>query len=263
MAKRKEILTDFYSNHCDEEIRLIKNKQHTIEFLTTIRYIDKYLKSGDKILEIGAGTGRYSLHYASKGYEVNAIEYVQHNLDVLNSKIKKDYKIKAEQGDAIDLSRFDDNTFDMTLCFGPLYHLYNDDDINKAISEAVRVTKPNGIIMFAFLTSDSIMIDWALSDHHLIDGYGKDFDENFKMNRAEEYVFTAFYIKEFKEMMEKYNIKYITSVATDGISNHVEDRINDLNDEEFEMWLKYHYSICEREDLQGFSNHIFYIFKKK
>lgn len=94
----------------------------------------------ERILEVGAGTVAYSLYYASKGYKVNAIEFVEHNLDILKSKITDNMYINAEQGDAVDLSRFKDNTFDITLVLGPLYHSFDDKDINKAISEAIRVT---------------------------------------------------------------------------------------------------------------------------
>lgn len=169
--------------------------------------------------------------------------------------------IKAEQDDALDLSRFKDDTFDITLVLGPLYHLYTTEDQERAISEAIRVTKPNGIIAIAYLTSDSIMIDWTL-DGHLIDGAGKDFDANFKMINYEEGVFSAFYIKEFKNFMKKFNIKYLKNVATDGMTNHVKDKIDNLTDEEFEVWIKYHLSTCERIELQGYSNHMLYICKK-
>ena len=148
MDKREELINNHYNNY-DEDNRLIKDNTHNIEFLVTQEYIEKYLKPGDRILEIGAGTGRYSLYYANKGYDVTAIEYVQHNLDILKSKIEENMNVVAEQGDAVDLSRFADDTFDVTLVLGPLYHLYADFDINKAISEAIRVTKKNGIIMIA------------------------------------------------------------------------------------------------------------------
>lgn len=154
---RQEILNNFYNEDCKEDTRL-ESQHGQVEFLTTTKYIEKYLKSDSKILEIGAGTGRYSLYYANKGYDVTAIEYVNHNIDILKSKIKNGMKIVAEQGDAVDLSRFNDNTFDVTLVLGPLYHLYEDNDINKAIEEAIRVTKKDGIIAIAYLTSDSIMI---------------------------------------------------------------------------------------------------------
>ena len=170
--------------------------------------------------------------------------------------------IVAEQGDAVDLSRFENNTFDVTLVLGPLYHLYEDKDINKAIEEAIRVTKKDGIIAIAYLTSDSIMIDWALMGDHLINGYPNDFDDNFKMTRYPQGVFAPFYISEFKNIMSKYKVELLHNVATDGFTHHVKDKIDSLSKEEFEVWMRYHLSTCEREELQGYSNHMLYICKK-
>lgn len=256
---RKEFINNHYSNY-DEDIRLVKDNSHNIEFLITKNYIDKYLTKDAKILEIGAGTGRYSLHYASKGYDVTAIEYVEHNLNILKNKITKDMKILAEQGDAVDLSRFKDNTFDMTLVLGPLYHLFEDDDINKAIEEAIRVTKKNGIIMIAYITSDGVFADWGVD--HLLDGYPNDFDKNFKLIRYPEGIFAPFYIEEFKNIMSKFDVECLHNVATDGIANIMADKINNLSEEEFKVWVKYQLSICERIDLQGYSCHMLYICKK-
>ena len=79
MEKREEILNRFYTEECNEDSRLLS--QHgQVEFLTTTNYLEKNLKEGDRILEIGAGTGRYSVYYAEQGYDVTAIEYVQHNV---------------------------------------------------------------------------------------------------------------------------------------------------------------------------------------
>ena len=258
---RQEILNNFYNEDCAEDTRL-ESQHGQVEFLTTIKYIEEYLKPETKILEIGAGTGRYSLYYANKGYDVTAIEYVQHNVDILKSKIKDNMNIVAEQGDAVDLSRFENNTFDVTLVLGPLYHLYEDKDINKAIEEAIRVTKKDGIIAIAYLTSDSIMIDWSLMGDHLINGYPNDFDDNFKMTRFPQGVFAPFYISEFKNIMSKFNVELLHNVATDGFTHHVKDKIDSLSKEEFEVWMRYHLSTCEREELQGYSNHMLYICKK-
>ena len=86
-----------------------------VEFLTTVRYIDKYLKKGDKILDIGAGTGIYSLHYAKKGYKIDAIELTNSNIKEFKKNIKKEMNIDVEKGNALDLSKYRDNTFDITL----------------------------------------------------------------------------------------------------------------------------------------------------
>ena len=114
MANREEIINEYYNKY-DEDNRLVKNYAHNLEFVITKNYLDKIIKEGNRVLELGAGTGRYSLYLASKGYDVTAIEYVQHNLEILKSHITSNMKIRAEQGDALDLSIFDDNTFDVTL----------------------------------------------------------------------------------------------------------------------------------------------------
>ena len=261
MEDRKRILSEYYSNDCEEDTRLEKDNAHKVEFITTLKYIDKYLKEGDKILEVGAGTGKYSLYYAEKGYDVTAIEYVGHNVDILKSKIKDDMNIVAMEGDAVDLSRFSDNTFDVTLVLGPLYHLYTKKDRERAVSEAIRVTKKNGYIYLAYLTSDSIFISYCLKKRHLLD---KDlWDDKYKMLNKPEEIFSSFYISEFKDMLKKYGIDEIKNIATDGLSSHLKEYINELTEEEFKVWLDYHLSICEREDLQGYSNHMLYLCRKR
>ncbi len=258
---RKEILNDYYNNS-DEDSRLLS--QHgKVEFITTTTYIDKYLKKDSKMLEVGAGTGRYSLYYANKGYDVTAIEYVEHNVEILKSKITNNMKIKAEQGDALDLSRFEDNTFDITLVLGPLYHLYDEKDQDKAIKEAIKVTKKDGIIAIAYLTNDSVVYNWIFKKHHVLDGsLGKDYDEDYKMINYPEGIFATFYIDEFLNKMKLYKVSFLHNISTDGLTHHLKEMIDDLSEEEFDKFIDYHLKTCERYELQGYSNHMLYICKK-
>ena len=71
-----------YYNKFNEDKRL-NTKHGNIEFITAINYINKYIKKGDKILDIGAGTGKYSIYFHNEGYDVTALELVKHNLRVL------------------------------------------------------------------------------------------------------------------------------------------------------------------------------------
>ena len=64
----------------NEDSRLNHSKAARVEFLTTVRYIEKYLKKGGKILDIGAGAGEYSLYFARNGYEVSALELTDANI---------------------------------------------------------------------------------------------------------------------------------------------------------------------------------------
>ena len=74
------------------------------------------------------------------------MELIRHNLDILVSKIEPDEKITAIEGNATDLSFLSDETYDMTLLLGPMYHLYTKADQKRAISEALRVTKRGEIL---------------------------------------------------------------------------------------------------------------------
>ena len=134
-----------YYNSYDEERRLLS--QHgQVEYLTTMKYIDESLAGIEtpSILEIGAGTGRYSVTLAKRGLRVTAVELVAHNLDVLRSKLDGTEPITVLQGNALDLSVLPDNAFDLTLVLGPMYHLYKRAEQLRALAEAVRVTKPDG-----------------------------------------------------------------------------------------------------------------------
>ena len=258
------VLDNFYDNGYIEDDRLTSDKMHYIEFITTTSYIDKYLKQGDRILEVGAGTGAYSLYYASKGYQVDALELVQANVDVMKSKIKEGMNINAIQGNALDLSMYEDNTFDITLVLGPLYHLFKKDEEEKAIKEAIRVTKPNGKILIAFILFDLTMLTWGFQGKNIYENYGEDkqVSLDFKPNNSEDLIFNMRYFSEVKELMNIFDVKKLCYVATDGIGRVMREDIDNMSDEEYQMFVKYHLSICEREDLIGYSGHILSIIEK-
>lgn len=260
MEEVRDLLENYYSNG-EENNRLIKDKAHMVEFLTTIRYIDKYLSDGDKILEVGAGTGRYSIHYSKKGYDVEAVELTKANIKEFKKHISKDIKIKVHEGNAIDLSMYKDNLFDITLLLGPIYHLFNKEDKEKAIKEAIRVTKPHGKVFIAYITNDIVIITYGLKKGNLLKL--KDVcDENYKVMEIPEEIFSVNYIKEFEEMMKKFPVKLLNQVGVDGLSESLSEYINKLSDEEYKVWLDYHFKNCERKDLMGYSSHVLYICEK-
>ena len=257
----EQILEQYYQNY-NENDRLVKDKAHKIEFLTTTRYIDKYLKEGDKILEVGAGTGRYSIHYAKKGYNVEAVELTKANIEVFKSKINKEMNINVRQGNALDLNMFEDDSFDITLVLGPLYHLFTEEEKEKAIKEAIRVTKPKGKIYLAYITNDTVILSYGLRKGNLL--RLKDIcKKDYRLKEILEEIFSVNYVEEFDNMMKKFKVKALNQVATDGVSPNLANYINELTEEEYEIWLDYHFATCERKDLIGYSNHVLYICEKE
>ena len=139
-----------YYEAYDEDGRLLL-RHGQVEYLTTMKYIHDLL-AGDRkarILEVGAGTGRYSVTLANEGFQVTAVELIEHNLEILKKKLRGTEPITVQQGNALDLSVFPDASFDMTLVLGPMYHLYTKEDKLQALSEAVRVTRPGGHLLIA------------------------------------------------------------------------------------------------------------------
>ena len=113
-----------------------------------MKYVEKYLKPNMRVLEIGAATGRYSHALAQKGYRVDAVELVEHNIEIFKQNTVEGEPVTITQGNAIDLSAFESDTYDITLLLGPMYHLFTTEDKLKALSEAIRVTQ-NGCVVFA------------------------------------------------------------------------------------------------------------------
>ncbi|HBG5342964.1 TPA: class I SAM-dependent methyltransferase [Clostridioides difficile] len=260
----KQYLIDFYNTY-DEDSRL-SLKHGTVEFITTMHYIDKYIKSGDCVLEIGAATGRYSHALARQGYDVDAVELVEHNIEVFRKNTQLNENITITQGNAIDLSVFPDNKYDITLLLGPLYHLYNKEDKQQALHEAIRVTKPGGVVFAAYVISDGCLIDEGfnrgninvakyiekgLIDPHTFDTKSKPKDL-FELVRKEN----------IDDLMSVFNVTRLHYVASDGLALCMREAVDSMDDDAFALYLKYHLATCEREDLIGVTSHAIDIFRK-
>ncbi len=261
MDKRKNVMNDLYNKY-DEDMRLVASRSGQLEYFTTMTYIHKFLKPGMKILEIGAGTGRYAIALAKEGYDVTAVEYVEHNVKILKHNAKGIKNITAYQGDAVNLKKIESEGYDIVLVLGPMYHLYTEEDQNKAIDEAIRVTKPNGIIMFAYLPVASFIYNCYM-EGNLKDGLDENYDANYNIRHYPEQKFTGFEIKTFEAMFKNKNVKKLHSVTTDSIM-HIVEKTSDfqMSDDDFELFKKYHLNTCEKLEMQGISNHMLYICKK-
>jgi len=256
-----EALTNFYSNY-DEEGRLL-SRHGQVEYLTTMRYIEKYLQPGMRILEIGAATGRYSHSLARKGYQVDAVELIQHNIDIFHSLTQPGEDVTIRKGNAVDLSCFSDGTYDMTLLLGPMYHLFGFDDKLKALLEAKRVTKPGGIILVAYCMNEYSVITYAFKERHVMECMEQGrFSNTFQTLSLPEHLYDYMRIEDIDTLNESARLTRIKIISPDGAANYIRPFLNQLTDEEFEMFIQYHMSTCERMDLIGAGAHTLDILQK-
>lgn len=250
----EDLVRKLYKRYAEEE-RLTQSKEGKVEFLTNVHYIEKYIRSGDKILDIGAGTGEYSLYFSGKGYQVSALELSEKNIEVFRRKIDPNDSIDLVQGNALDLSRYDDETFDIVLVFGPLYHLHNDEDKLKCIQEAKRVCKKNGKIFFAFISNDIVVLTMQQehADYLLQGAYNK---ETFQLY---DYPFVFHTLERCRDILRAGNIRIQNEVASDGISELLKNMIERMDEESYRQYFRYHLYLCEKKECLGMSNHLLFI----
>jgi ubiquinone/menaquinone biosynthesis C-methylase UbiE len=259
-----DMLNNYYSGY-DEEGRLLR-RWGSIEYLTTMRYIERYLFAGAKIAEIGAATGRYSRAVADMGFEVEAVELTPHNIAIFKENLKPEQKINIHQGNALDLHMFADNSFDLTLVLGPMYHLFTPEDKHRAIAEALRVTKPRGVVFAAYCISDNSLINSGFNlKHFSVADYiqnGKIDPITFDTLSTPEDIFELVRKEDIGRLMAPFNVERLHYVATDLLARFMQNSIDEMDDETFALYLRHHFAICERADMAGLSTHTLDIFRK-
>lgn len=250
-----------YYNKFNEDKRL-NTKHGQVEFITSMKYIHEYLKDMEnpKILDIGAGCGKYSGTLSNEGYDVTAIELVKHNLRV----IEKNYpKVKTYQGNAIDLSRFKTNSFDLVLLFGPMYHILDKENQIKALNEAKRVMKKEGILIVAYCMNEYAVITHAFKENYIHDCiHNKQLDTQFHCRPNQNDLYHYMRLEDIDFLNKKTNLTRIKIVAADGPANYMRSVLNQMDEATFNKFIEYHLSTCERLDLIGASAHTIDILTK-
>lgn len=258
----KDYLANYYERY-DENGRLL-SKHGMIEYLTTMKYVEKYLKPGMRVLELGAATGRYSHALAQKGYQVDAVELVEHNIEIFKQNTIEGEPVTIMHGNATDLSAFKSNTYDITLLLGPMYHLFTTEDKLKALSEAIRVTKKGGIVFVAYCMGDACILSYGFSRGEIFDIIKKCMlnTKTFDTFSSPKDIFDLLRKKDIDKLRSEFNVTQLHFVASDGYTNHMRDTVDQMDDQMYALYLKYHFTICERQDMIGYSHHTLDIFRK-
>lgn len=280
-----------YYNKFNEEKRL--NSRHgQVEYRVSMKYIHEYLdeaaaknrnaaasviagavcsdavgdggdlgsKAQVKILDIGAGTGRYSVALAQEGYDVTAVELVRYNLGILKQKASS---VKAMQGNAKNLKKLESGKFDVTLLFGPMYHLFGFEDKIKALCEAKRVTRQGGVILVAYCMNEYGVITYGFKERHVLSCIKEQqFTEDFKTIPCAESLYDYMRIEDIDALNEAAGLERIKIISPDGAANYIRPFLNQLNEEEFEAFVQYQLATCERQDLIGAGAHTVDILRK-
>ena len=244
--------------------RAAKTGEYGMEFIYTKKVIDPYITKKKKVIEIGCGGGYYLMHYAPKCAKYLGVDLSPVNVDIINKQIKENgYKnASAKIGDATNLNNIANESYDVVLCLGPLYHLTREDR-KACISECKRICKPGGIIIFAFINKLGVMakfghgVGWknVLTPHIgncvLENGTDDVHPDIFYYTTPEELV----------EDTENIGLKRIRFSAVDFLI--LEDEIESFTEEQRKVWFQYADILANSEFAAALGNHALLICKKE
>ena len=256
-----------YYNKFNEDKRLL-SRHGQVEFFVTCQYIEKYIKeylkknpdlSNLNIIDIGAGTGRYSAYFANMGHNLTAVEPVRKNLSQIQAK---NPNIAIKQGNALKL-KFKNEIFDIALLFGPTYHLFTHEDKLKTILEAKRVLKNGGVLLIMYLTNEYAMITHAFKEGKLQESLANHkIDSNFHIVTNQNDLYSYVRIEDINNLQQDSKMERLEIVGVDGATDYIRPVLNKMSEQDFEYFKQYQLSISSRPELLGASSHIMDILTK-
>lgn len=241
-----------YNKH-PEDLRLLR-RHGMVEFQTTMHHLHRFLKPGQSIYDIGAGTGRYTSALMAEGYDVKAVELVKRNIEVF---LKREPTANVVQGDARSMPFIPTAAADVTLLLGPLYHLIGDDEKLKALNEAKRITKPGGLIFVAYLMNEYSILSYCF-DEERIEGLLERgvVDKDFHIQTQEGELYDYVRTDDINRLNAAAGLERVTIFSPDGAADYMRTRLNQMSDETFNRFIEYQQSISERGDLIGAGSHV-------
>lgn len=247
-------IIDYYERY-NEDIRLIKDNAHRVEFITTMTFLSKYIRHEDRVLDFGCGTGIYSIELAKRVKQVYALDLSTKHIDRLKSRIKEQniLNIIPDTCSGLELSAIQDNSIDVLLCMGPMYHLQDSGDRETCLSECIRVTKNNGIVAIAYLNRIGVIYSLQKSspDYFKSDAHARILKTGMSGNDC----FYHFSQDEMKDMCNNHRIIILENIASDGLSQTNREYTNALDDEAFKNYLAFHLETCTDKTAIGASIH--------
>lgn len=265
-----EQIKKYYNENSEKEWDRLE--RHPFEFAFTTYMMDQYIKNGDSILDIGGGPGRYSIHYSKKGCNVTLIDLSEANIDLANEKAKEHQtEFVSFVGNCLDIDTLNLGQFDHVFLMGPLYHLVEKSDREKAVKLAVDQLKPNGILYCSFI------LDFAAIIYDLKSGPGY-LPENIEKQSTKDLIDSivtgteyagpsfapAYFInqRQIDPFMKSFNLDKLHLFGQEGILALNEHQVKAFPKDEYDLWIETAKRFLDIPEFLALSEHAMYIGRK-
>lgn len=249
-----------YYNKFNEDHRLT-TRHGIVEFSTTMHHIQNAIdgRQGLTIADIGCGTGRYSIELCHQGHNLTAVELVKRNIEVLRSKHEK---IKTWQGNALDLSFLEENKFDITLCFGPMYHLHTQEERLQVIQQLKRITRPGGLIFIAYIMNENAIIRYCFGENKINECIQNGWlTKDFHTITQPEDLYSYVRLQDINEIQQKSGLSRHKIFNQEGAADYMRRELNAMDPQTFQHFVDYTIAISELPELLGAGTHIVDVLK--
>jgi ubiquinone/menaquinone biosynthesis C-methylase UbiE len=120
-----------------------------------LEHLRRFVKQGDRVLDVGAGPGRFTIELAELGAEVVVADISPQQLEQNRRRLAEagleDHVLERVLADVTDLSQFEDASFDAVVCYGgPLSYVV--DRAEEGVAELLRVTRPGGHVLLSVMS---------------------------------------------------------------------------------------------------------------
>ena len=255
----------YYTKYAEEN-RLFSSRCQYSEFLVTMHLLRKYISiQNAAILDCCAGTGAYAFALAEEGACVTAGDLVPEHEKKMRKNPKADLLKEIYTGSALDLSRFADNTFDVVLCMGALYHLPDEHDRNRCIRECLRVLRPGGILVCAWESHLALALGRHLlairqTDPALRREVFQSVDDCCRTQIRD--IFYGMTPEEVEAISDRYPVERVANACTYAALYPVSQFVDDYTDEEYEQYICCLIETCEDELSVKYAMHGLYLCRK-
>ena len=146
----------FFDAYGEQEwTRFESGRSSPVSLAVHAHHLRRFVRAGDRVLDAGAGPGRFTIELARIGARVVVADVSRVQLDLNREKVAEAGVEEAVEervvADVTDLSRFADGEFDAVVCYGgPLSYAL--DRAGDAAAELVRVTRPGGHVLISVMS---------------------------------------------------------------------------------------------------------------
>lgn len=265
-----ETVKSYYDENAQKEWERLEN--HPFEFILTTAMMDRYLRAGQRVLDIGGGPGRYALYCAQKGCDVTLLDLSDGNIALARQKAaQQGLCLSMEVANCLELDQLDLGLFDHVFLMGPLYHLPQKEDRVRAVRLALQKLKPGGKLYCTFILDFAgIIYDMKYGPGFLPQDLGNQDTARLLDSIVErtEYTGPAFTTicftnqSQIEPFMAQFPLQKLHLFGQEGILTIHEDRLKTFPQEELDLWVETAKQLLDLPEFLAYSEHAMYIGQK-